>query len=67
LGVKIITGNLLMGFYFDEKTTNKELLNNCGDDHTIDSVVEEAEKKLKQRGYTQEQINDYTSRHNLDD
>lgn len=56
-----------MGFYFDEKTTNKELLNNCGDDHTIDSVVEEAEKKLKQRGYTQEQINDYTSRHNLDD
>jgi len=56
-----------MGFYFDKDATDKELLDNCGTDHTIDSVVQEAEMILKRRGYTQEQINKYTSKRNLDD
>lgn len=56
-----------MGYYFDEDATDEELLRNCGDDHTIDSVLQEAEMALKRRGYTQEQINKYTSDHNLDD
>jgi len=53
--------------YFDDQTPTKELLQNCGDDHQPESICKEAEQRLKRRGWSQGDIDRYTSLHDLDD
>lgn len=51
-----------MGFWFDEKDDNKTLLQHTLDG-TPDSIRQEAERELIERGFSKDYIFDYQCKH----
>ncbi|WP_154532898.1 hypothetical protein [Inconstantimicrobium porci] len=52
-----------MGFWFNEKDTDKDVFENSVGKHTPNSIKQEARQELRQRGYSNRPIDDYAFEH----